>query len=99
MVTFSRLAAYAAALSLSATFVTLPAAAHVGARDKGASAKEASTPIAQDENARRLWADDAMFSQLSSAAQARLIRAFGPRPGTPAPAPTVDRPFAMNFDE
>jgi hypothetical protein len=85
-----------ATLFLLSTLVTLPAA---GGQKKKAADKRpqsAGTPLAEDEDARRIWADDATFAQLSSAAQMQLIRAFGPRPGAQA-APSVDRPFAANI--
>lgn len=65
-------------LSLSGPFAVAGQRRHDGQRDAD-KAGTAGTPIAEDADARALYENDALFDQLSSAAQAQLERAFGPK--------------------
>src|SRR5947207_13905334 len=82
---------------LAASFVIRPVDAGQAGRERPREA--VASPIAKDDNARRLWADDATFAQLSSASQARLERAFGPKRRRGVDPKAGDGPFPRNVAE
>lgn len=102
MTRMHRLAAVSTALALlvsfSNTFVT---AQQRGTTSRSAhqppAAQSTGTPIAEDVDARALYDNEELFSQLSSAAQAQLERVFG-RKARKGVVPTAGEiPRAENF--